>query len=87
MGHLRAGILPFGSIRIVESELLVIGPFEDWAAVRSHGRAARRRKRGFKQNIRLFYKPDPNMRQLPDGSLAGHPMTVDILRREIAKRN
>ncbi len=84
---IREGSLPFGGLRIVESEHLTIGPFEDWTAVRSHGRAARRRKRGFKQNIRYFYKPDPDMKQLPDGTLVGHPVTVNLLRRELDRRN
>lgn len=85
MDDLRIGSLPFGGIRIVKNENLTIGPFEDWSGVRSQGRAARRRKRGFKQNIRLFHKPNPNMMQLPDGSLVGHPVTVALLRRELDK--
>lgn len=76
---------PFGGLKIIESSHLTIGPFEDWSGVRSHGRAARRRKRGFKQNIRYFYKPDPNMRQLANGTLVGHPETVALLRRELAR--
>lgn len=76
---------PIGGLRIVDSEFLTIGPFEDWTGVRSHGRAARRLKRGFRQNIRYFRKPDPNMRQLSDGTLVGHPETVALLRRELAR--
>lgn len=78
--------MAFGGLRIIENDHLVIGPFEDWANVRSHGRAARRRKRGFKQNIRLYYKPNPNMMKMPDGSLVGHPETVRELRRQLDER-
>ena len=76
----------FAGIRIVESHLLVVGPFEDWSGVRSHGRAARRRKRGFKQNIRYYTKPDPNFRQMPDGSIVCHPEMARILREKLASQ-
>lgn len=70
--------------RIIESDLLVIGPFEDWSQVRSHGRAARRRKQGHRQRIRLYYKPDPNARQMGD-TLIMHPATAAALRTHLEK--
>lgn len=44
-----------GGLRIIDSE--VIGdPYEDWSGVRSHGRAARRRKLGHPQRIVTRYR-------------------------------
>lgn len=76
-----------GGLRIVESPFLTIGPFEDWSQVRSPGRAERRRRQGHRQRIRYYYKPDPNMLQMPDGTLVGHPETVAKLRRQIETRH
>lgn len=78
--------LAFG-VRIIENPMLTVGPFEDWSQVRSHGRAARRRRKGHKQRIRLYYKPDPNMMRLPDGTIVGHPATVHRLREMIDRQN
>ncbi len=86
MDSLLLGKSPLGSLgglRIVESTHLTIGPFEDWSNVRSPGRAARRRRQGHQQRIRIYYKPDPTMRQLPDGSLIGHPAAVRALCKAI----
>jgi hypothetical protein len=44
-------------VRIIENSSLLDGPFEDWSKVRSHGRALRRRRRGFPQRIRIYYTP------------------------------
>lgn len=76
---------PFGGLRVITSNLLMIGPFEDWSQVRSHGRAARRRKLGHPQRIRIYYKPNPNAMKLPDGSLVMHPATYQRLRAHLAK--
>lgn len=45
----------FGGLRIVDSEMAG-EPYEDWSQVRSHGRAARRRKRGFPQRTIIRYR-------------------------------
>jgi hypothetical protein len=74
-----------GGIKIIESDLLVIGPFEDWSQVRSHGRAARRRKQGHHQRIRLYYKPDPNAKRMGD-TLIMHPATAQDLRRALEQK-
>lgn len=66
-------------IRIITSTHLMVGPFEDWSDVRSHGRARRRLKKGHKQRIRYYFKPDPKMYRLPDGAMVGHPETVRAL--------
>ena len=73
----------FAGIDLIESDLLVDGPFEDWSEVRSPGRARRRRRRGYRQRIRLYYRPSENLVQLPDGSLVGHPQTLARLRAMI----
>lgn len=71
----------FGGIRVVETPLLVIGPFEDWSQVRSPGRAARRRKRGHKQRIRFYHKPDPQvLHDRANGVIYAHPVTAQRLR-------
>lgn len=76
----------FGSlsgVRIIENKMLTIGPFEDWSGVRSRSRAIRRRKRGYRQNIRFYYKPDPNILRLPDGALVAHPVTARKIREAL----
>lgn len=73
----------FSGLRIIESDVLVIGPFEDWSGVRSPGRARRRRWK-HRQNIQFYHKPDPNMIKLPDGTIVGHPATVRLLKANIA---
>jgi hypothetical protein len=77
----------FSGVRIIPNSQLVVGPFEDWSEVRSPGRAARRRRRGFPQRIRIYYRPDPKMVQLPDGTLVGHPVTIRALEQAIAEKS
>lgn len=72
-------------IRLIESRHMTIGPFEDWSQVRSHGRAARRRKK-HPQRIRLYYKPDPNvMHDRIHNAIIGHPETLRHLRSAISE--
>lgn len=73
-------------LRFVRNNLLTIGPFEDWSQVRSPGRAARRRRQGHKQRIRYYYKPDPNLWKLPDGTVVGHSETIARLENELRAR-
>lgn len=80
MGDFNPLFRALAGVRITTSPLLTIGPFEDWSEVRSHGRAARRRRQGHPQRIRIYYKPDPNAMQMPDGSLVMHPDTYHKLR-------
>lgn len=68
--------------RIIESDRLVVGPFEDWSQVRSPARA-RRRRRKHRQQIRFYYEPDPRLYALPGNLLAGHPATVQKLAARI----
>ena len=71
----------FSGLKLIETHLMTVGPFEDWSGVRSRGRAARRRKQGHKQRIRLFYEPDPNvMHDRVNNIIYGHPATLAHLR-------
>lgn len=73
----------FGGMNIYESIHLTIS-VEDWSAVRSPGRARRRRAK-HRQNIVIRRDPDPNAYQMPDGWLHMHPETARKLRAAIAK--
>lgn len=66
----------FGAMQIVES-LHITTPFEDWSRVRSPARAARRLKRGFRQNI--VYGRRPHAVQI-NGVIHAHPEIVRQLR-------
>jgi hypothetical protein len=70
-------------IRIVEDINMVDGPFEDWSKVRSHGRATRRRRRGFPQRIRVYYTPKKEAFAIDGGqTFIIHPaMTQALLNR------
>lgn len=69
--HGERPLLPSG-VRIIENSLLTDGPFEDWAQVRSHGRAKRRRAK-HKQRIRIYCTPSTKSYRLSDGSIVMHP--------------
>jgi hypothetical protein len=75
-----------GGLRIIENRHMVDGPLEDWSNVRSPSRAARRRKRGFPQRIRIFYRPKRIAYQLIDGTLVMHPELARELRAETRER-
>jgi hypothetical protein len=53
-----------------------------WARVRSPGRARRRLKRGFRQNIDVIWAPDPNVIVAGDMMIA-HPAIIEKIRRKI----
>lgn len=71
----------FLGLSIVENPDLIVPDGEDWSRVRSPGRAARRRKRGFRQNIVQRWKPDPRVIEI-GGFYVMHPAIADQLRRE-----
>lgn len=48
---------------------------EDWSGVRAPSRAIRRRKRGFRQNIRFVQVPKPDAYVI-DGVMYVHPVTL-----------
>jgi hypothetical protein len=77
----------YAGLRLIETTHMVIGPFEDWSQVRSHGRARRRRAK-HPQRIRLYYKPDPNvMHDKVNGIIYGHPATLAQLRHAVALKD
>lgn len=70
-------------LKIIESEHMVDGPFEDWSAVRSPARARRRRRKGYPQRIRTYWTPKPDLLRTSTGVFIGHPATVRKLRERI----
>lgn len=72
----------FLGVRFVESSHLTLPGPDDWSRVRSPGRARRRLKRGFRQNIRPTQIPDPNLYLLRNGSYVGHPATIHKIREQ-----
>jgi hypothetical protein len=74
----------FRGSRIIESLAMVDGPFFDWSACRSPGRARRRFKRGFRQHVRQYYKPRRDALSLDGGrTLIMHPETAAAARAAI----
>jgi hypothetical protein len=64
--------LGFG-IRIIEDANLV-DPHEDWSGVRSPGRARRRQRYGYRQNIVIRHKPKDQAYSIDNGrTLIMHP--------------
>lgn len=75
-----AGVL---GLRLISNPALVIDTGKrSWARVRSHGRALRRLKRGFRQNIDVVWAPDPNFYRTAD-TIYAHPARLAELRRAI----
>ncbi|MBS7545674.1 hypothetical protein [Ancylobacter oerskovii] len=68
-------------LRIVQSRLLE-RTIEDWSRVRSPSRAARRRRRGHRQNIDVTVTPDPAIYRVGD-TMVMHPATYLELRRRL----
>lgn len=75
------GFNPFIGPEIRETATAVEA-FEDWSRVCSPSRAARRLKRGFRQNIERRYKPAAF--QIA-GVIYAHPEIVKALRERVAK--
>lgn len=73
------GPFAFNGLRLIYSPRMVIDSGErSWARVRSHGRARRRLKRGFRQNIDIIWLPDPNV-MMTAHNIIGHPATLQKL--------
>lgn len=58
---------------------------EDWSAVRSPSRAARRRRQGHPQRIRYVERPKPRLYQIGN-KLVGHPETIRQLTNALAQQ-
>ena len=78
--------LPLPPLRFIPNSLLYTVE-EDWSEVRSHGRAARRRKQGHKQRIKIWHKPDPDFYEIDAGVMLAHPETIRRVETELAKRS
>jgi hypothetical protein len=69
--------------RIIEDPRLT-NPVEDWSRVRSPSRAARRRRQGHRQNIRIVHVPKPDIFSLGNGrTFIMHPTVAAELRRQV----
>ncbi len=76
------GRLMLGGLRLIASKY-VGDQYEDWSQVRSHGRAARRRKLGHPQRIVIRYKPNGKyLHDVVNHCIIAHP--DDIHRLELA---
>lgn len=74
---------PFGGVEIRET-MTAVEKVEDWSRVRSPSRAARRLKRGFRQNIVTRYKPAAfNI----NGVIFAHPEIVRTLADATKRRS
>jgi hypothetical protein len=78
-------ILP-GGLKVIQSSEMVEGPFEDWSRVRSPARARRRRRRGYRQNIRFYWVPRPDFLQMSNGTLVCHPAAYAELKARLASQ-
>ena len=67
----------FMGMPIVTNRLLTV-PAEDWSQVRSPGRARRRMRRGFRQNIRYYDAPTPKAMVI-GGVMYVHPDMLDAI--------
>lgn len=67
----------FMGMPIVTNRLLTV-PAEDWSRVRSPGRARRRMRRGFRQNIRYYDAPTPKAMVI-GGVMYVHPDMLDAI--------
>ena len=71
-----------GDVKIVES-LAMVDQVEDWSGVRSPGRA-RRRRRKYRQNIKIVNVPKPHAISIDGGrTLIMHPEIARQLRHAV----
>lgn len=70
----------FMGLPIVTNRLLTV-PAEDWSRVRSPGRARRRMRRGFRQNIRYYDAPTPKAMVI-GGVMYVHPDMLDAITKQ-----
>lgn len=75
----------FNGLRLIETATMVEN-YEDWSAVRSPGRARRRRAKGHRQNIVIRLRPQSGVIQHGD-TLYAHPATVMALAKAIADQH
>jgi hypothetical protein len=74
----------YNGMQIVE-DLNLVDRVEDWSRVRSPGRARRRMKRGYRQNIDIIEVPKKDA-LLIEGKFYMHPVTAARFRQMVAQR-
>lgn len=78
---LSGSLIPFGGVRIIEDWNLT-DSVADWSEVRSHSRAKRRLRRGFRQRIKYLNVPKKQAFSIDGGrTLYMHPIIAAELRR------
>ncbi len=70
----------FMGMPIVTNRLLTV-PAEDWSRVRSPGRARRRMRRGFRQNVRYYDAPTPKAMVI-GGVIYVHPDMLGAIMKQ-----
>lgn len=66
----------------IRESLLMTDTVEDWSGVRSPSRAIRRRRRGFRQNIKVKHVPKSDGFVI-DGVVYVHPVTLALARAQL----
>jgi hypothetical protein len=70
----------FNGLRVISDAKMVEDSGErSWARVRSHGRAKRRLKRGYRQNIDIIWVPKKEFLRFGD-AIVGHPAMIQKLK-------
>lgn len=78
-------IANYGGMPIIVDDVVMSQTVEDWSRVRSPSRAARRRRRGFPQNIDFRVVPKDEIYQFA-GKLIMHSEMLKRLEAKIAKQ-
>ena len=74
----------FGGIKFIVDDVVMSEEVEDWSDVRSPSRAARRRKRGFPQRIRMIRVAKRHGLNIGDRVII-HSETLALLRAKIGE--
>lgn len=77
-------VFPDFASTMIRETMTAVEPYEDWSRVRSPSRAARRLKRGHRQNIVTRYKPAAFQ---INGVIYAHPEIVRQLRAHTGSRS
>src|SRR6267154_2565964 len=75
----------YPSMRVIEDPLLT-ETIEDWSHVRSPARAARRLRRGFRQNIIYRQVPRSHVYMIGDDTMVMHPEMAREMERQLERR-
>jgi len=67
-------MLLYGGLRVIIDDVTMAKMEEDWSGVRSPSRAIRRRRRGFRQNVKMVKRAIPDAYRMGD-TLVMHSAT------------